>query len=223
MIAEDVQRRIWLIGLVTAVIIGALFLIWAIFLNRGTIIVHAKGPYTITIVGIRTDNCPNDDCTSVVAPGDYTITIQKTGYKPVTQNITVPLGTPYETNVNLEFIPVINQVNQTASQIFTANLQLTQAQFQQLGIPAATQVFFNAQGNILGYIVRDPNNFRQTLYQATVDTSGNVSQPQRVTSFLRDLQNYVILPNDSGDKVAIIDQAADQSTLYMVDEKAKTA
>ncbi len=221
MIAEDVQRKIWLGGLIGAVILGVLFLIWAVVLNRGTVIINSRAPYTVTMEGLRTESCATDECTIIVAPGDYSMTLQKQGYKALTKRITVPLGSPYKDNLTLEYIPFITETTQTKDQAFPPPPQLTKAQLDQLGISASTQLFFDPQGKVLSYIIRNPENYRQTLYLSTLNDKGEISDPQLVTSFLRDLKNYVVAPSSSGDKVAVIDQAPEQSTLYMVNREAK--
>ncbi len=221
MIAEDVQRKLWIGGLVGGVILGGLFLIWAVFLNRGTIIIHSKAPFAFTIEGLRTENCASDTCTTVVAPGDYTVTVQKTGYKSESKKITVPLGSPYEDNISLEFIPTISPGAQTKDQIFPSDPALTKDQLNHLGIGSQIQLFYNDQKNVFCYIVRNPDNFRQTLFMATIDPSGQISTPEVVTSFLRDIQSYVVVPADDGNKIAVIDRATDGATLYVVDRQAK--
>lgn len=223
MIAEDVQRKIWLWGLIGAVILGILFCVWAIFLNRGTILLHAKAPYTLTIEGLRTDNCNTETCTAIVAPGDYTITLKKSGYKPFTKKITVPIGAPYEEAVSLEYIPNIAETPKTPEEIFPPLPQLDAARLADLGIFASTKLFFDDTQQTVYYIARNPDNYRQTLYAAPVNASTPTPQAttQIVTSFLRDLPNFVISPSPDGKKVAVIDQSYAQSTLYIVDREAK--
>lgn len=225
MIAEDVQRKIWLWGLIGAVILGILFLIWAIFLNRGTILLHAKAPYTVTVEGLRTDNCTADACTVVVAPGDYTITLQKSGYNALSKKITVPIGAPYEDTVSLEYIPNIVETQKTPEEIFPPPPQLDATRLANLGIFASTRLFFDDARQDVYYIARNQENYRQTLYTAslkgTSPTPAGLSAPQIVTSFLRDLPNFVIAPSPDGKKVAIIDQSFAQSTLYIIDREAK--
>jgi|GEM_PF-6679255 len=291
MIAEDVQRKLWFGGLIGALILGGLFVVWAVFLNRGTIIITSKAPYSLTLEGLRTEACSTDKCSTIVAPGNYTITVQKQGYKPVTKNITVPLGQPYEDNITLQFIPFISQIQTPQDQIFPANPKITKAQRAELGVGTSTQLFFDQNKKFVAYMIRDPENFRQTLYLATVsqigapvtshsaatsqqssptqqsftsqefsntqeisstqnstssqensqqlntqessakpvpriktppeETTVQIGTPEVVTSFLRDLQNFVLVPNQTGEKIGIIDQAGDGSTLYVVDIKAK--
>lgn len=221
MIAEEVQKKIWLGALIGAVIIGLLFLVWAVFLNRGTIIMHAKAPYTLIVEGLKTENCMSDECTVIVAPGDYSLTLQKVGYKSLTKSISVPLGSPYQDNITLQYIPAINDSTKTKDEVFPPKVQLTQAQRDTLGISAATRVFFDDSNTTICYIVRNPDNYRQTLYRAGIGQNGEPGKPEIVTSFLRDLQSFVVSPSPAGDKVAVIDQGAEQATLYMVDLQAK--
>ncbi len=171
--------------------------------------------------GCRTETCTTDECTITVAPGDYTLGFEKTGYKSVTESATVPLGKPYEDTVNFDFIPVIGQTDKTADETFPPQPQLTPAEREKLGIGASTQLFFNDSGKAVCYIVRNPQNYRQTLYLASISDAGDLGEPQIVTSFLRDLQHYVVIPSSDANKVAIIDQGADQSTLYLVDRQAQ--
>jgi hypothetical protein len=221
MIAEDVQRKLWMGGLIGALVLGVLFLVWAVFLNRGTLIIKSKAPFSVTIGGLRTESCAADECTTVVAPGDYTITVQKTGYKPLTKNITVPLGAPYQDSVTLQFIPVIAETTQLEDAVFKPDPQLNAADLDRLGITASTRLFFDEAKKVFAFVKRNPENYNQTLYASSLDENGNASDPEIVTSFLRDLQNYVIVPAADGKKVAIIDLAPDQSTLYVVNREAK--
>lgn len=221
MIAEDVQRKIWLGGLIGAVILGVLFLLWAVVLNRSSIIMHARAPYSITVQGLKTENCATDECTVVVAPGDYTITLQKTGYKSLTKTVTVPLGSPYSDNILLQFIPVFGTSTLTEEDIFPADPELGEDALKKLGITSSTKLFFADDKKTFSYIVRNDLNFRQTLYLAVINDKGEVGEPQIVTSFLRDLGNYVVAISPKSDKIAVIDQAPGQATLYMIDREAK--
>lgn len=227
MIAPETQRKIWLGGLITVVILGIFFLIWAVFLNRSAIIINSKAPFALQIEGLRTESCTGDNCSTAVAPGKYTITLQKAGYKSVSEYITVPFGHPYEETIDLQYIPVITESTAPAAEIFPPAFTLTKAQRDHLGIETTTQISYNTpagtQPKFLTYMARNPENNRQTLYIATIGGAGEISEPQVVTSFIRDLQNAIISPNTTGDKVAAIDQgeAPSQATLYMIDLIAK--
>jgi hypothetical protein len=221
MIADEVQRKLWTWSMVGAVILGIIFMFWTMVLNRGTIIIHSKAPFTLTIQNLRTENCLTDDCSTVVAPEDYSITVAKTGYKSFSQAITVPIMGKYEQSVSLQFIPVISASQLPKTQIFPNDPHLTPAQIKQLGLTAQTQIFFNAPKNLICYISVNPANLRQELFLAAINADGSPGTPQLVTSFLRDIQNFVIAPNAAGDKVAVIDRAPDGATLYVVDRKAQ--
>lgn len=221
MIAEDVQRKIWMGALIGGLVLGVFFLIWAVFLNRGTLIIKSKAPFTLAIEGLRTETCSTDECTTVVAPGDYTVTVQKTGYKPLSKNITVPLGAPYQDAITLQFIPVISESAELEDAAFRPHPQLSAADLEKLGITASTRLFFDESKKVFAFVKRNPENYNQTLYASSLDGNGQAGEPEIVTSFLRDLQNYVIVPASDGKKVAIIDLAPDQSTLYVVDREAK--
>ena len=221
MIAEDVQRKIWLGGLIGAVILGVLFLIWAVVLNRSSIVMHARAPYTITVQGLKTENCVTDECTVVVAPGDYTITLQKTGYKSLTKIVTVPLGSPYSDNILLQFIPVFSGSTLTEDDIFPADPEPGDVELKKLGVSPSTKLFFSIDKKTVSFITRNTLNFRQTLYIAAMNGNGEVGEPQIVTSFLRDLGSYVVAISPKSDKIAVIDQAPGQATLYMIDREAK--
>ena len=223
MIAPDVQRKIWLGILIGIILMGVAYLVWAVFLNRSTIVINAKAPFTLAISGLRTENCSIDSCSTAVVPGDYNITIKKTGYKDLTKTITVPFGRVYEETVKLEFIPIITQSTKTKAEIFPPEFQLTKTDRDKLGVSQDTKLFFSdapsgTTPKFVTYISRNETNNRQTLYIATI---GDNPTPQIVTSFLRDLQTPVIVPNQTGDKVAVIDQSPDQATLYMIDQQAK--
>ncbi|MFO0780910.1 MAG: hypothetical protein U0519_03430 [Candidatus Gracilibacteria bacterium] len=221
MIAQDVQRKIWMAILLGGVGLGVLFMIWAVFLNRGTILVKAKSPYTMVIEGLRTENCSTDECSTVVAPGNYTFTIQKQGYRSVTKNITVPFGTPYQDAITLQFIPVIGEAGKDTEADFMDNSVLTDDEKKSLNIPESTRIYADETGKFFSYLIRNPENFHQTLYLTGRNETGQLTKPQIATSFLRDLEKFTIAPSSSGKKIAVIDQAPDQSTLYVVDMEAK--
>ena len=220
---------------------GIGYLVWAVFLNRSTIIINAKAPFTLAISGLRSENCSTDSCSTAVVPGDYNFTIKKTGYKDLTKTITVPFGRAYEETVKLEFIPIITQSTKTKAEIFPPPFQLSKTESEKLGVNTDTQLFFSdaptgATPKFVTYINRNQTNNRQTLYiaplrggarqnndatQQTASADLQIGEPQIVTSFLRDLQTPLIAPNMAGDKVAVIDRAPDQATLYMIDQQAK--
>lgn len=219
MITPEAQRKIWLGGLIAAVILGLLFLLWAVFLNRGTITITAQAPFILKIEGLRTETCNTETCSTAVAPGDYTITLQKPGYRDFTKSITVPFGKAYEETVKLEYIPIISTSTTPPAEIFLPPFTPTNAQREELNMTPTTQLFTDTAQKFVAYIIRSDTNFRQTVYLASIK-DGKITNPKVVTSFLRDLQNFILAPNSAGDKLAAIDQAPGQAALYMIDIKA---
>lgn len=93
------------IGLaVAALAIGA----FGIFFNKGTLTVTARAPYTIDVEKIF-QHCLADRCSMELAPGLYTMTVFKEGYKPADIAVTVKRWRTLEYAVDLAFIPIIRE------------------------------------------------------------------------------------------------------------------
>lgn len=275
MIPEESKKRFIIGLLLTGLVLGILFLIWAVFLNRATIQIKARAPYFITIQGLKTIPCTTDDCVTVVAPGDYAVTLSKPGYRNEQRQIKLSFHGNYQEEVTFNFVPVLSA--QTPRQLFALpatthfdlfntktaavdlNIQnnpvqnlaqlpasitdltfapdgktaivsqtnrisfydLTTDTLTPLITPAGTQFFYDQAGRYVAYIKRNEGNFLQTLYLQALDEKNNLQTAIPVTSFIRDLNNYVISISPDHQKIIVVDQESQNSNLYLVDLQSK--
>ncbi len=212
MIPETSKKKLYLGLLIIGVIFGVLFLIWAFLLNRATIKITAKAPYFITIKNLKTVPCSEDECKSIIAPGEYTIIIQKNGYKDEQRNIKLPLRGVDEEKISLNFIPVL-----------TDGVKIEKSNSKPSPLSAqAGKIFYDQTGQYAAFLKRNEGNFLQTLYLQNLDQNNEVQAAVPVTSFIRDLNNYVIRISPDRQKIIVIDQQNDNSNLYLVDLKIKS-
>lgn len=209
-------------------------MIYAFFLNHGTLIINGEPPFNVAINDFKNINCLDTNCQTTLAPGNYTLTFKKEGYKDLVKDISIPIGGQTKVNADLEFIPYLSQLDPTeAVKIFTSPT-LSDAQFKQL--PTKT-IFYDQQDKPnIAYINVNPDNNRQTLYTRSFQESGSpattgsapgqestLGPEKMVTSFQRELQSYNIIPDlEDRQKIALIDYTSGQSTLYLIDLKKKT-
>lgn len=217
MIADEIKKKLWLWALISGVILGALFVVWAVFLNRGTIKINAQAPYTIAVDNLKSITCTTAECSTVVAPGDYSITLQKIGYQDETRKITVPINGEYRSEVQFRFIPAIRELETKK----TATLP-TGDELSKIGLTKETPAGYDSAGTAIAYLQRNPANFRQTLYLRKISADRSLGNPVLVTSFVRDLRSPQFIISDSLEKIAVIDETGGESDLYLVDLKAKS-
>jgi hypothetical protein len=217
MLTEEVKKRIYTIALITAAIIGALFLIWAIFLNRGKLTFIAKAPYVYEIKNLKTVACPADTCTEEVAPGEYSIVLKKDGYRDLTRQVNVPIFGEYKEEIKFEFIPLLSAVSAEEFSNFKTSPALTAEQISKL---PSDKIFYDQ--NYICYLAINPENQRQTLYLQPLE-NGILGPAKAVTSFIRDFKTYQIIPGiENQEKIAIIDNGGAEATLYFIDLKSKS-
>lgn len=215
MLTNEVRKKIFVGLLIGGLILGLIFLIFALFINRGTLTVIAKAPYSITISQLKTVSCPNDLCSTVIAPGEYPVTVKKKGYKDVQKTVTVPIGGEGKEEITFEFIPFIRELtSDTDKNIFLEpDVEIIKKELSTLN-PSFEEKY-------VIYLRRNTENHRQTLYMRSID--GKTLGPETmVTSFIRDLKSYQLIPFiATQNKIAVIDNTDDGSTLYVIDLKNK--
>jgi hypothetical protein len=215
-VTEETKKRIGLIVGIIIVIGGAMFMIFAFFLNKGTLIVTAKAPYLISIEGVKSVACQTEICPVTVAPGRYEITVKKESYRDVPRLVSVPIGGEAKEEIAFQLIPTITLLGDEKA----LNLFATPT-IQKEEIPQAPLFYDN---NYVLYIERDTTTHRQTLYVRSIE-NGKLGEKTVVTSFIRDLKNYTFVASmEKNNKIALIDTDDTGSTLYMIDlkEKART-
>lgn len=208
MLTEVTIKKLWIWGMVIAVILGALFVIFAVFLNRGTLTISAEPPFTLEIDQFRTEVCTVSPCSIVLAPGEYTLTLSKEGYRGITREVSVPLGGEQTEEVVFTFIPYIVELGMDDELGYFGVPVI-----QETGLP--DQYF--TEENFISYIKRNPENGRQTLYFREI-VDGVPGDETVAASFIRDLENYLVVPVlDKEQKILVIDRTEAKSALYLVD------
>lgn len=209
-LTEETKKRIGLITVIVLAVAGALFMIFAFFLNKGTITITAKAPYLLNIERLKSVACQTDTCSATVAPGEYSITVSKEGYRDVVKNVNVPIAGESKEEIEFRIIPVLTILGDEK----TLNLFAVPS-IETKDLPP--QLFYD--GNYVLYIDLDPQTHRQTLYVQSI-ANGKAGEKTVVTSFVRTLKNYLIVGSiEKNNKIALIDTGDDGSTLYMIDLK----
>lgn len=213
-LAPEVKKRITIIGLISVGVIAILFLIFAVFLNRATLTIVQKAPFTVQINDFKNQFCTEETCVINLAPGKYHVTISKEGYKTFEQDIELGIFGKVTENPVLEFIPLLHEVNQVSITALFAKLPVPE-ELKDL------EPIFIGEG-YLAYLNVNPDTHRQTLYVRGTE-GGTLGPETAVTSFTRSLKNYRIALNlKDNSKIGLIDDTNDSSTFYVIDTTEKT-
>jgi hypothetical protein len=214
-LSEQTVKKISLIGFIGLAVLGAIFLFFAMFLNKGTLTVIARAPYVMNIGNFKNEACPADTCSVTLAPGRYEITLKKEGYRDARITVEVPIGGEKKEAVEFMFLPTLRLLGEESTlKIFTTPAVAPADDMPENG------VFY--EKNYLAYIARDPETRRHTLYARTID-NGKTGEKTVAASFIRDIDSYRLVTDiENRGKIALIDSTAGTSTLYMVDLKEKT-
>ena len=224
MITQETLKRIYLYGLIAAVGVGLIFVLFAVFINKGTLTVIAKAPFTVNIGNIKTEICVRDECSIVMAPGEYTVIVKKAGHKDYVKEISVPVGGETREEAAMIFIPVVREVD-------------PEEDVDVFGIPivdmdqlADKEPYFDE--NYVVYLEREIGRGRQALFVVPLrpDTSGkenapdyDLGEPYVAASFIRTISDYVIYPFITAkNKIVLVDKTLSGAALYLVDLTAKT-
>lgn len=208
------MKKIYSIGLIVAVILGTLFMVWVFFLNKGKLTIAAQAPFNMEVGGITNVICAISPCTTELAPGNYTVNLKKSGYRDLSINTVVPLWGEDIQEVNFDFIPVLEELGSED------DLQLFAQPIFEISDLKDTPVF--KEDKFITYMAIDPESRKQTLYTREI-MEENPSPARIATSFIRTVNEYAIYPNiEERKKIAFIDNTGDQSAVYMVDLEAKT-
>ncbi len=97
------KLKIAVLGLI--VFLGILLLIFAVFFNKGTLLIELEPSYTVNIGGYRSFDCDANPCEISLAPGDYFIEITKNGYQAKSLSITIPFFGETTEKPQLELLP----------------------------------------------------------------------------------------------------------------------
>jgi len=217
MISLETQKKIWIGILLACIFAGILFILWAVFLNHGTIHITAKSPYQINISGLRTVACQTDDCSTVVAPGDYPITIQKAGYRDETLNITVPRNGEYAQKIDLKYLPVIQELGEQKPFILSQQAESVAQNLSQvtlLSVPATPQELKNLPQDAT-WIIFGPDGKTAVVYEPQLISLYSVTR-QTLTKLKANL-GTLIFYDTSGQYLTYLspDPQTSRQTLYL--------
>jgi len=207
------MKKFYTIGLIVIVVLGTLFMVWAYFLNKGKLTVNADAPFSIQVGQILDQRCSESPCTVELAPGNYTVTLEKSGYRDLSINSEIPLWGEDIQDIEFEFIPVLEELGKEEElQIFA------EPEFE---IDMEDTPIY-AEKNFISYLAIDPESRKQTLYTRELLEDG-LDDEKIATSFIRTIKEYAIFPNiEEGKKIAFVDKTGEQSAVYLVDLEEKT-
>ncbi|HMR01032.1 MAG TPA: PEGA domain-containing protein [Candidatus Gracilibacteria bacterium] len=211
---EEARKKLYMWILITAAVIGLLFVLWAIFLNRGTLTIQGDAPFSVNVQALQNENCLESPCSIELAPGDYNISIQKPGFRTIERTVQVPINGEHIEEVSFEFIPVIQKVGVEADVKAFPEVSVV---VPELG---DTPLFY--EENYITYLAYDDATKRQTLYLRGI-TEDSLTEPQVTTSFIRTIDEYTIIPNiEQANSIALIDQSGDEDAVYVVNMTEKS-
>lgn len=211
---EEAQKKLYMWILIAVAVMGLLFVLWAVFLNRGTLTIQGEAPFTLNIQALQTKNCLESPCSIELAPGDYNISIQKPGFRTVETLVQVPINGEHIEEVTFEFIPIIQKVG------IEADVQA----FPEVNVvvPELGDTPLYYEENYITYLAYDDVTKRQTLYLRGI-TEDSLTEPQITTSFIRTIDEYTIVPNiEQANSIALIDQTGDEDAVYIVNMSEKS-
>lgn len=217
MLTEELNKKIWLGVIIVIVVLAALWGIWAFFINRGTLTVTAKAPYNLEIQFQKNISCATDTCSATIAPGDYKIIVTKIGYKDQTFEVSIPVAGEKKQQVNFEFLPTISEISPEQTAKIFADIKLNQ---QLLDLFPTGDISYDPAGVV--YLAINPKTNQQTLYLHRINKD-QIDAAVPLATFQRELKKYTLFPDlEKQQKVAIIDNSENSSTLYMVDAAQKS-
>lgn len=209
---EETKKKLYLWTLITLAVAGLLFVIFAVFINRATLIFQGNAPFNIN-GGTFNFSCLASPCQTTIAPGDYSLIITKDGYTTQQKPLSIGIFATNTQEITMQLIPLLRELGSEAELQFFARPAVTS---ESLG---NTPLFY--EEGFIAYLGRNPENGRQTLYYRSLQ-SAELGPETVATSFIRDLTDYTIVPAiASRQKIAVIDNSAQEGTLYMVDLATK--
>ncbi len=216
MLTQETQKRIVIIVLVILASLGALFVFFAIILNRSAITVVSEPPFSLYVKNLKTLNCTVPSCTVSVAPGEYTIVLNKEGYREESRLVQAPIFGQYSQEIRLSYIPSIRLVSDTSVQ------EKFGAIAKKSEITEDRAVFYERGGRYAVSLEKDAKTGRQFLYYMPID-AGVPGGKSTATSFIRDINAPLIFSDiDLNGDIAVIDHSDSGANLYMVNVKEKT-
>jgi len=119
---REKRRKIALIVVIILVIVFAiLFFIWQNFLNKGTISIIGRAPFSVEISGIRRVECEISPCEISQKIGKKDIIITKEGYLPLIEELDFKLWQKNDFFIEFTIVPFLTKVDRIAPKEKTQN------------------------------------------------------------------------------------------------------
>ncbi len=105
---SDKKRMLVFGGLIViAIAASVVYFFWGTVINRGTLRVIGKAPFTVEVFGISTNECRVSPCEIKLKRGIKDLIIKKEGYKTLVTDATVRMWSTVDLNVEFEIIPQV--------------------------------------------------------------------------------------------------------------------
>jgi len=204
MLSVETRNKIGLIVFIALFVGGALFTVFAVFYNRGTLVVNADPPFYVNVENVKGTDCTESPCKLVLAPGEYNVTFSKTGYNDERKRVNIGLFGTTSQELKFSYIPSLNEIGKES------DLNL-------FGEPPAAFKYTLAFDNEAS---------KQALYQENADGSDR----KIISYFTRFIKDYQVFQDartsqESGRQISLVDKSETSSTLYLIDlvQKTRTA
>jgi len=208
------RKKLYLFLLGGLSILGILFVIFAVFINRGTLEINAEPPYMANIGNIKSVSCSESPCKIDLAPGRYQVRLEKNGYKPFEFLTNIPIWATRQESAEFFFIPTFEKLG-AESDLHIFEIEANTIPEKISGLMGNAVPYFG--GNYVAFITRSKENGRQTLFYSSQDDEA----PEEVmiaASFTRDLKDFRIAPSiEENGKIAVLDRVDNNNTVYLID------
>ncbi len=105
---SDKKRMLVFGGLIViAIVVSVVYFFWGAVINKGTLRIIGKAPFTVEVFGISTNECQTSPCEIKLKRGLKDLIIKKEGYKTLITDATVKMWSTVDLNVELEVIPQV--------------------------------------------------------------------------------------------------------------------
>lgn len=221
MLAEETQKKIWIIIVVVIAVIGLFWLIFGVFIDQAKVIINGDVPYKVDIVGGKTVECIENPCVIKISSGNYWFLLSKTGYKDLELKINVPIAGSVNETVEFIYDSTMDLIGKESEINFFVEDDIVISNSIDLGL-VSEKIFF--EEDFIVYVKRNLENQRHTLYYRELDKiNSEIGDETLVTSFIRDLNDYEVFPNIMGSqKIILLDRVDEKSILYLVDLEEKS-
>lgn len=107
--AHHSQRKALMFFIFT-IFLAVFIAIWGLFLNNGSIVFKSSPPFTITIAGGESKVCNEEDCQINLAPGNYSVVLEKQGHYKIAKEITLQRWQQLQEEVKFVEIPFVEEI-----------------------------------------------------------------------------------------------------------------